>query len=516
MPEADLILHNANILTMDSRYTHASWVAIRDGKVLALSGKEDFDPLKGAATEVIDCQDMTILPGFHDAHCHPVGFAESLVSPDLSRPTVRSISDIQNKISEVATNTPAGNWIRARGYSEFYLAEKHHPTRWDLDKATTTHPVKLTHRSGHAHVLNSLGLKLAGISIDTTEPSGSIIERDLETGEPNGVLYEMGSYLAEVIPSLTDDEMEQGIRLASEQLVSSGITSVQDASVRNGVQRWQKFQQWKNRGSFKPRISMMIGLEALEQFQERGLLPQTSDNQLQLGSVKIIVHRATGQLNPTQQELNEKVLQIHKLGFQVAMHAVEETTIAAAYLALDYALNNLPRADHRHRIEHCSVCQPEMARLLASLGVAIVTQPAFIYYNGERYLNTVPTKQIEHLYPLATLAKAGLKVAVGSDCPVVPPNPLSGIYAAASRIAETGQSVAPKQRITAIDAIHMYTKGSAYSCFQENIKGSLTPGKLADLIVLSDNPAEVNTEEIKGLEVKMTIIDGKIVWGKEL
>jgi hypothetical protein len=385
-----------------------------------------------------------------------------------------------------------------------------------MDKATTSHPVRLTHRSGHAYVLNSMGLKIAGISSNTPDPPGGIIERDAETGEPDGVLYEMGNYLAEVVPSLTDDEMERGMVLASEQLVSLGITSVQDASMRNGIQRWQMFQQWKKHDIFKPRVIMMIGSQAFGQFQEKGFLPETGDDQLRLGSVKIIVHRATGRLNPSQEELNEKVLLMHRLGFQVAMHAVEEETIEAACLTLENALHNLPRRNHRHRIEHCSVCRPAMARRLASLGVVIATQPAFIYYNGERYLNTVPADQIDHLYPVATFIKEGLRVAAGSDCPVVPPNPLSGMYAAVSRMDEAGHSIAAHRCISAVEALNIYSMGSAYSCFEENSKGSITPGKLADLIVLNGDPTKVSAEEIKRLEVKMTIIGGQIVWRKGL
>lgn len=516
MSEADLILHNANVLTMDSSRPHASMVVIWDGKMQAVSKGDDFESFKGTATEVIDCQGMTILPGFHDAHCHPVGLAESLVSPDLSRPAVRSISGIQAKISKAALNIPKGDWIRARGYSEFYLAEKRHPNRWDLDKATCNHPVKLSHRSGHAHVLNSLGLKLAGISIDTPDPPGGLIERDLDSGEPDGVLYEMGSYLAEVVPSLTDDEMERGVRLASELLIASGITSVQDASVRNNILRWQRLEQWKKQDIFKPRVNMMIGVEAFEKFQERGFLTGTGDDWLRTGAVKIIVHRATGQINPAQEELNDKILLFHRLGYQVALHAVEEVTIEAACLALENALHNFPRADHRHRIEHCSVCQPSMARRLARLGVGVVTQPAFIYYNGERYLQTVPADQIEHLYPVATFINAKLRVAASSDCPVVPPNPLSGIYAAVSRMTETGQTIAPEQRVSAMAVLRMYTTGAAYSCFEDNFKGSITPGKIADLVVLNGNPDAVSANEIRKLEVKMTVIGGEIVWRKGL
>ena len=514
MPKTKLILHNANVLTMDADHPHARTVVVQDGRVLAVSETDDVKASQD--TEVIDCKGMTVLPGFHDAHCHPVGFAESLVCPDLSQPVARSISDIQHKIREAASTTPKGSWIRARGYSEFYLAEQRQPNRWDLDKATTAHPVKLTHRSGHAHVLNSLGLKLVGITSDTPDPPCGIIDRDVETGEPNGVLYEMGSYLAEVIPSLSDEEMERGMRLASERLIALGITSVQDASVRNGMQRWQKFQQWKKSSSFKPRVTMMVGSEAFDQFQQQGFTPGTGDDQLRLGAVKIMVHRATGRMNPAQEELNERVLLLHRLGFQVAMHAVEEATIEAACQALEKALHVVNRPDHRHRIEHCSVCQLAMARRLSRLGITVATQPAFIYYNGERYLKTVPADQIDHLYPVGTFLTAGIKVAASSDCPVVPANPFNGIYAAVSRMTETGQTIAPQRRITAGEALRIYTAGSAYSCFEEANKGSITPGRLADLVVVSEDPTMVSTEEIKELEVNMTIIGGEVVWRKDI
>ena len=516
MSKASLVLHNANVLTMDASCPRARMVVVQDGRVLAVSATDDVKAFQGESTEAIDCRGMTVLPGFHDAHCHPVGFAESLVCPDLSLPIARSIADIQNRIREAARNTPAGSWVRARGYSEFYLAEQRQPNRWDLDKATTTHPIKLTHRSGHAHVLNSLGLKLAGITRETPDPPGGLIERDLETGEPNGMLYEMGAYLAEVIPSLNDDEMERGMRLASEQLLSLGVTSVQDASVRNGIQRWRNFQQWKGNGSFRPRVTMMIGWEAWETFQKEGLTPGAGDDQLRLGAVKIIVHRATGRINPSQEELNEKVLRLHQRGFQAALHAVEEVTIEATCQALEQALRSFNRPDHRHRIEHCSVCHPAMARRLAQLGIVVATQPAFIYYNGERYLKTVPADQIDHLYALGTLVEAGIKVAAGSDCPVVPANPLSGIYAAVSRVTETGQTIAHGTGIAAAAALRVYTAGSAYSCFEEDNKGSITPGKLADLVVLNGDPTSVPKEEIMRLETKMTIIGGKVMWRKDI
>lgn len=509
---ADLILCNANVLTLDPQSPRAELVAVQNGNILSISGNGAVDELRGAGTEVIDCHGRTILPGFNDAHCHLVAFAESLLTPSLDPTTVGSISDIQKQIRELSRNLPSASWIRAEGYNEFYLAEKRHPTRWELDEATVTHPVKLTHRSGHAHVLNSLALTLAGISNETPEPPGGMIERDLETGEPNGLLYGMGEYLANVVPPLDDRELEQGIALASDRLLSLGITSLQDASPRNDYRRWQAFQQWKTRGHLKPRVTVMLGAQHLRHCQEQGLGGETGDSQLRPGAIKIILDETTGQLNPPQAELNQKVFEIHQSGLQVALHAVEESTVEAACSALAQALQRSGRVNHRHRIEHCSVCTQAMAKRLGSLEAVVVTQPAFIYYSGERYLETVPAAQLKHLYPLARLIQAGLKVAASSDCPVVPPNPLSGIYAAVSRTAETGQELLPEERVTPSQALWMYTMGAAYACFEEDIKGSIVPGKLADLVVLSEDPTQVNSEEIKSLQIEMTVAGGEIVW----
>lgn len=509
---ADIILTNAKLLTLNPACPRAPAVAIRDGTILKVAGVETIKELKGTRTEVVDCHGQTVLPGFNDAHCHLFAFAKGLLTPTMDQDNVYSISDIQYLIRNLANNLPKGTWIRIRGYSEFHLAEKRHPTRWDLDEATTNYPVKLTHRSGHAHVLNSLALALASITKETTEPPGGMIERDLATGEPNGLLYGMAGYLAKVVPPLNDSELEKGIKLANQTLLSLGITSIHDTSPHNDVHCWHTFGQWKARGHFKPRIIMMLGAEVFSQFQEQGFLPRTGNNQLRLGAVKISLAETKGELNPPQVDLNQKVLDIHRSGYQVAMHAVEETSIEAACLALEYALKRYTRPDHRHRVEHCSVGTKATAKRLASLGAIVVTQPAFIYYSGDRYLKTVPKEQLKYLYPLATLLKAGLGVAAGSDFPVVPPNPLSGLYGAIFRMTDSGQSLSREERISPRQALKMYTLGAAYAGFEEAVKGSIAPAKLADLVVLSGDPTAVTPRNMRTLEVSMTIIGGDIVW----
>ncbi len=225
-----------------------------------------------------------------------------------------------------------------------------------------------------------------------------------------------------------------------------------------------------------------------------------------------MVGEATGRLEPTQLELNQQAAIAHRAGFQLAIHAIEQSTVEAAITALEYAHSQQPGAELRHRIEHCSECPPELLERIKELGVMIVTQPPFIYYSGERYLATVPARQFRWLYRFKSFIDSGLTVAASSDCPVVPANPLVGIYAAVTRRAETGQEILPEQSISVRQALAMYTINAAYASFEEDLKGSITPGKLADVVVLSDNPTTVPPEAIKDIKVEMTIIDGKIVW----
>lgn len=480
--------------------------------MLHVGNRRDLEELRGSKTRVIDCHGKTILPGFNDAHCHFFAFAESLVCCNFRPKQVRSIFDIQENIRKFAQELPLGTWIKARAYDEFYLSEKRHPTCWDLDKATTAHPVKLAHRSGNAHVLNSPAMTIAGISNETTEPPGAIIDRELSTGKPNGILFGMGPYLSKIVPSICVDGQNPWIKQAGRQLLSLGITSIQDASSQNDINRWRSFQQCKTLGDLKCRVKMMLGFEAFKSNLQKDFFHTLGSDQLSISCVKILLNETTGRLHPPQMELNEMVSEIHRSGLQVAIHAIEETTIEAACNAIEYALLKSSPSDHRHRIEHCSACPPHLSKRLASLGITVATQPSFIYYNGDRYLRTVPSRQLGYLYPVATLMKNGVKVFGGSDCPVAPPDPMIGIYSAVSRKSETGETVLHKERIRPLEALRMYTEYPARANFEEMVKGTIAPGKLADLVVLDGDPTKVSAEEIKDIKVEMTILNGEVVW----
>ena len=510
---ANIILINANIITLDRVRPKADWVAIARGKILSLGERQELVIPGDIEAEIIDYRGRTVLPGFIDSHLHLLSFAESLVTLNLKpKSAVGSVADIQSRICNSSRNLPRGNWIRGNGYDEYYLAEKRHPNRWDLDIAALDHPVKLTHRSGHAHVLNSLALNFVGIGIETPDPPGGLIERDLNTGLPTGLLYEMGDFLSARIPPLDNEDLEKGIKMADQELISHGITSICDASSRNDMERWNLFKSWKKKGLLNPRVDMMLGFEGFEKNNLESFSTALHPGQLRVSGVKIILDETTGRLHPSQPELNKMVLEAHQAGRQVAIHAIEEVAIKAACIAIEYAVKRNPKKDHRHRIEHCSLCPPALAKRIASLGITVVTQPPFIYYNAERYLQTVPEEQLRYLYPLRTLLHHGINVAGSSDCPIVPPNPLMGMYAAVSRRGETGDIVGGYEKIPLTEALRMYTQHAARAMFEEGIKGTITPGKMADLVVLNCDPTQLPPDEVKDLKVEMTIVDGQVVW----
>jgi len=513
MPAADLILKNANIITVDPEKPNAELVAIKGDRILSVGDNEGLESFSGAGTRVIDCRGKTVVPGFNDAHCHIFSFLRKLLSVDLSPPSVRSIDDIKTAIRRKAEKTPPGQWITGTDYNDFTIAEKRHPNRWDIDEVAHHHPVILSHRSLHACVLNSLALSIAGITWETEEPAGGHIDRDVTTGEPNGLLFEMLGYIREkVMPSLSEAELINGISLANRHYLSQGITSLQDATYVSDYRRWQHYLLFKEKGILKSRVSMMCGTETMDQFREKGLGFGYGDSHLRLGGVKIVPSWASGQLFPPQPELNQQVLRAHRAGFQVCIHAIQDKMVEAVIDALEYAQGQFAQAGRRHRIEHCSECPPHLLERLRKLKPVIVTHPLFIYYSGDRYLAMIKPEQLQWLYRFRALLDSGSIVAGGSDSPIVPDSPLVGIYGAVTRQTESGQRLLPEECISASQALAMCTINAAYASFEEDIKGSITPGKLADMVILSDDPIRVSPEQIKDIKVEKTIIGGEVVW----
>ena len=513
MPFADLVLKNANVITMDPVQPRAEVVAVKEGKVWMVGGNDLLEDVRGAGTKVIDCQGKTLVPGFNDAHCHTFSFLRKLLSIDLSSLDVRSIEDIKAIIARQAQSTPPGQRIVGTDYNEFILAEKRHPTRQDIDEVAPDHPVVISHRSLHACVLNSRALALAGITSEMPEPPGATIERDLTDGEPNGILYEMLGYIREkVMPPWSEEDLNKGMGLVNQHCLSQGLTSIQDATVVNDYHRWQTFRRFVDAAKLNVRIYMMFGPESAGQFREAGLTFGAGDSRLRLGGLKVVPSSPGGRLYPPQTELNNMVLEMHRSGFPVAIHAVRESTVEAVANAYEYVQEQLPDPGIRHRVEHCAECSPPLVERLRRLQVVIATQPPFFYYSGERYLATVDKEVLPHLYRIRSFFNAGMVVAGSSDSPIVSNNPLVGIYGAVTRRTASGVQLQPEETITPEQALAMYTTNAAYASHEEDIKGSITPGKLADMVLLSDDPTRLEAEAIKDIKVEMTIIGGEVVW----
>ena len=512
----DLILHNARVLTLDEGQPAASLVVMRGDRIILVASDESLNGLALRGANVIDCRGQTLIPGFIDAHCHILAYASSLLAVECGPRKASSIDDIKLALSTRAADTPSGRWIRGTGYEELELRERQHPSRRDLDEAAPRHPVSLTHRSGHACVLNSVALARVGIGRDTPDPPTGVIQREDGTGEPTGLLLEMDDYLDGLIPRLSERELEVGIALASRRMLSLGITSVQDATRSNSPERWDTLTRLKANGSFGPRITMMAGSDHLDRFLDKGLHFGAGNLGLSFGAVKIMLTMTTGSLQPTFEELLATVRRARDAGFQVAVHAVESEAVDAAVSALTYgAAGADASASHstmRDRIEHCSECPPDALRRLAGSGIVIVSQPGFLYYSGRRYLSEVANDLQPWLYRFGSFMREGIPLAAGSDAPVIEPNPLVGIYAAVTRRSDTGEVVGDGEAVSADEALRMYTINAAYAAFQEADRGSIEVGKAADLVVLDRDPTRVEAGLIAETKVTMTVVGGRIVW----
>lgn len=517
---ADLLLTNARILTLNPLQPLAEAVAVRGETILAVGNSDDLETISGPTTRVIDCQGQTLMPGFVDSHCHLLALASSLTGVNCGEETVPGIGDLQRIIRSQAKQTPPGEWIRGHGYDDLSFLEKRHPTRWDLDEATTQHPVRINHRSGHATVLNSRGLALAGVDQNTPDPVDGVIHRDPNTGEPTGLLFEMAGFLRKRLGP-RPDQPDQSIGALNQKLLECGITSVQDAGPHNELARWTVFRDLVDSGKLLSRMTMMAGAKHLEEFTANGMGCGFGDNRLRLGHAKIMLTLTTGELNPPLPELKALVSRCHRRGFPVAIHAVEiEAVIAAATVLGDERLildceNSAAIGD---RIEHCSECPSDVLSVVKASGATVVTQPGFIYWNGDRYLIRVEPELLPNLYAIDSLRDAGVPVAFSSDAPVIDPNPWHGIYSAVTGYTRLGARLPEPEAknlrsgTSVLEALRMYSIGGACSEGTQQVKGNIVAGKLADLILVDADPTQTDKSDLKDIKTVLTIIGGSVVW----
>ena len=503
----DIALVNGNVLTLDSAQPLADAVLVRHGRIAWVGERRNLSTAFLADADVIDCGGRTVVPGFIDAHCHILAYAASLDAVDCSPSAVSGIEGILREIRRVAELTPRGDWIRATGYSDFDLREKRHPTRRDLDLASPHHPVRLNHRSGHASVLNSLALERVGIGVDTEEPPGGTIARDLDDGAPSGLLLEMGDWLDGRIPPLNECRLREAVSQANRIFLSQGVTRVVDATPSNSVDRWKFLGRMRNEGSLAPSLHLMPAAGRIDDFLRAGLRFGRGDGQAAIGHAKIVITQSGGRLYPSADELRSIIEYAHSSGFPVAIHAVEADAVTAAAEVL--AAAHAPAL--RDRIEHASECPPDALGALLRAKPVIVSQPGFIRDSGHRYLKEFGA-DARWLYRFKTFVNCGLTLAASSDAPVSAPSPLAGMRAAITRQAESGEVVGEEERLTAIEALEMHTKSAAHAVCAEDAAGTIAAGKRADITVLSADPTGIAPERLPDVAVTMTIVNGEVVW----
>lgn len=507
---ADLLVVNARILTMDAARPRARCLAVADGAVLAVGEREVERAYRGGSAEVQDAEGALLLPGFIDAHLHLFALAESLVAVDCRPGAVGSIAEMQGALAERARATPPSSWVVGSGYDEFWLAERRHPHREDLDAVSREHPIQVRHRTRHASVLNSRALALLGLDEQSADPEGGLLERDAGTGWLTGVLYDLDPWIARRSgPRRSRDERGRGLALAWEELLSQGITSIHEATPTNGLARWEELRREAGCGRLPGRVVMMAGLAGLADLVAAALSYGSGDARLRLGPAKIPLLETRGRLSPSEAELRTLVAEARALGFPVAVHAVEPEPIRVAAQAMAAVP---PPAGTRHRIEHCSRCPPPVLRAVAASGAAVVTQPGFLAESGARYRAELDEAALRWLYPIGALRRRRVLVAGSSDAPVSRPNALQGIAAAMDRGANGGAPVAPEEGVSLRQGLALFTTAAAEVGGAAAMVGSLAPGKRADFVVLEGEGPGSSPEQWRRLRPRLTVVDGVVVW----
>ena len=463
--------------------------------------------------------------------------AARLLAVDCTPASVRSLAELRQRIAEAARHAPPGAWLRGWGYDDTALAERRHPTRHDLDAAAPRNPVRLTHRSGHAVVLNSPALAAVGIGRETPDPPGGAIDRD-EHGEPTGLLLEMHDYLAGRVPRLPPDDLERGVCEANAWLLSRGVTSVQDASPDNDLSRLRLLARMVGSGLIVPRLTFMPGARNLAEFDDIRTLPPgegwgeghdvpplplgegRGEGRPRLGHAKIMLTASTGALSPAPDELEALVRDAVARGYPVAVHCVEADAVRAAAGVLRRIPP--PHDGAPHRIEHASELPPDALEAVRASGAMVVTNPGFIHFGGERYLRTVPPEEQPWLYRIGALHRAGVPLAFGSDAPVEMPEPLAELAAAVTRRSTEGSLVGDAaEAVTTDEAFRIAVRGGAHAAGASEWLGALRPGMAADLVLLDGDPFLRPPDgdpflrppdEWPHLRVLATIIAGRVVW----
>src|SRR5712691_5109291 len=525
--EPDLVVVNARVLTSDTALPRAEAFASRNGRFVAVGSSADVRNLATARTSVIDAQTMTVVPGFIDAHCHPSG-VEELYGVNTNLRTVR---EIQSAIRRKAESSSPEIWITGFMFDDTKLDRP--LTRKDLDEATTEHPVSVAHRGGHTNFYNSKAFELAGITAQTPDPSDG---RFFKTnGELNGRVAEnardvfdrIGKHES-VTPEQRRDRARNGMKHMSQLFNACGLTSVHNAGTSQD--HILAYEDCRKNGELTHRAYMMIrSPQAFTGLKAANIYTGFGDEWIRVGGVKFVADGSAsertmrmstpyvgtsdyGILTMTQDQLDEAIDDAHSHGFQVGVHANGDVTIDMVLKAYERALQKWPDPNRRHRIEHCTLVNPDLIRRIKANGVIPTPFWTYVYYHGEKWKEYGDSK-IAWMFAHRSFLDAGIRVPGASDYTPGPFEPLMALQSMVTRKDYRGRVWGPNQKVTIDEALTIATINGAYASSEENLKGSITAGKLADFVVLEKDPHDVDPDQIMNVKVNRTVVGGKTVYG---
>lgn len=525
---ADLVITNAKVHTMNPAQKQARSIAVLGNRIIAVGSDAETRPLIGAKTRVIDAKGKVIIPGFNDAHVHFLETGVQLSSVDLR--DARTPQEFVERIRKFAAKLPKGRWILGGKWDHENWTPNNLPTAAMIDAVTPDNPVFIDRLDGHMALANSLAMRLAKIDRDVKDVAGGEIVRDA-SGNPTGVFKDAAmGYIGRVIPEPSFEERLEAAQAATDHAASLGVTSVQDMSAGTDV---GVYQELLRRGTLKTRVYGCSPLSAYTRWQNTGVRYAFGDAMLRVGCLKgyadgslgsttawffepyLDAPTSTGLASDEIPKTPEYVLGADKAGLQIRIHAIGDKANATVLDIFDKTTQANGQRDRRFTIEHAQHLRQEDIRRFGSQKVVASMQPFHIIDDGRWAWKRLDEKRLKGTYAFRTLLDSGAVLAFGSDSPVAPLNPLFGVYAAVTRRTLDEKNPGgwiPEQKISVDETLRAFTWGSAYAEFQENVKGTIEPGKLADLVMLSDDIFTIDPVKIRDVKIHLTIVDGRVVY----
>ena len=519
----ELVLTNARIHTMDPSQPSAEAIAIAGGRFFAVGTQQEIDSLAPAGVKRIDLGGKTVVPGFIDAHLHTASSGlRHLKEVDCD---LRSISAIQAAIRERAAKTPAGQWVIGFKYDDTKTSDGRALTIADLDAAAPHHPVIITHRGGHTSWVNTLALQAADVNEKTPDPPGGRFERGPD-GKLTGRAMESATapFRRKIPNTATRAERREGVKLITKMLVRSGITSVNDPA--GSPEDLTAYQDAYDSGDLTVRVYGFISQGFIKRMLAAGVKSGLGNEWVRVGAMKMVADGSIserdarvsqpyvgrpkdfGILVRTEEQLYEDAREAYAAGWQIGTHANGDVAIDIILRVYERLQRETPRNDPRFRIEHCTIINDDLVRRIKAQGVIPTPFSSYVYYHGEK-MKEYGAERLNHMFALRSFLDAGIPATMSSDYPPGPYEPMMFLQSAVTRTDIKGNVWGPKQRISVAEALRVATVHGAHACFEEHQKGSIEPGKLADLVVLGRDPLREDPSTLVTIPIERTMVGGR-------